>query len=49
LVLNGQPAVVTDVDDMPFGVVFLDVRHDGIAAITVFSDADLGTKTAQLV
>jgi RNA polymerase sigma-70 factor (ECF subfamily) len=38
---NGQPAVAAHLQGQPFGVAVLDVRRDGIAGITVFSDPAL--------
>ena len=40
-IANGQPAVMAYRHGQAFGVAVLDVRHDGIAGITVFGDADL--------
>ncbi|MFD0737431.1 RNA polymerase subunit sigma-70 [Planotetraspora mira] len=40
-VANGQPAVAAYLRGQPFGVAVLDVRHDGIAGITVFGDPAL--------
>lgn len=37
-VANGQPAVAAYLQGQPFGVALLDIRRDGIAGITVFSD-----------
>jgi RNA polymerase sigma-70 factor, ECF subfamily len=41
IVANGQPAVAAFQHGQPFGIAVLDVRHDGIAAITVFGDPAL--------
>jgi RNA polymerase sigma-70 factor (ECF subfamily) len=40
-VANGQPAVAAYRHGEPFGVAVLDVRSDGIAAVTVFGDPAL--------
>ena len=40
-IANGQPAVAAHLHRQPFGVAVLDVRRDGIAGITVFSDPAL--------
>jgi RNA polymerase sigma-70 factor (TIGR02960 family) len=40
-VANGQPAVAAYRHGEPFGVAVLDVRRDGIAAVTVFGDPAL--------
>lgn len=41
VVANGQPAVTAYLRGEPFGVAVLDLRHDGIAGVTVFQDAGL--------
>jgi RNA polymerase sigma-70 factor (ECF subfamily) len=43
-VANGQPAVAAWRHGQPFGIAVLDVRHDGIAGITVFGDPALVTR-----
>ena len=40
-VANGQPAAVAYREGEPYGLTVLDVRRDGIAAVTVFDDPDL--------
>ena len=40
-VANGQPAVCAYLHGQPLGVAVLDVRRDGIAGVTVFSDPTL--------
>ncbi|WP_228004156.1 RNA polymerase subunit sigma-70 [Amycolatopsis sp. YIM 10] len=41
MVVNGQPAVAAYLHGQPFGIAALDVRHDGIAGVTVFADPAL--------
>ena len=45
LVLNGQPAVAAYWHGEPYGVAVVDVRQDGIAGVTVFSDPELVART----
>ncbi|HEU5155780.1 MAG TPA: RNA polymerase subunit sigma-70 [Streptosporangiaceae bacterium] len=41
VIVNGQPGVAAHLHGQPFGVAVLDVRRDGIAAVTVFGDPAL--------
>ncbi len=40
-IANGQPAAVTYLSGRPYGLAVLDIRRDGIAAVTVFDDPAL--------
>jgi RNA polymerase sigma-70 factor (ECF subfamily) len=44
VVLNGQPAALAHVDGSPYGAAVLDIRRDGIAAVTVFADPALAVQ-----
>jgi RNA polymerase sigma-70 factor (ECF subfamily) len=40
-IANGQPAAIAYLNGAPYGLAVLDVRLNGIAAVTVFDDPDL--------
>ena len=41
---NGQPAVAAYLNGGPYGLAVLDIRRDGIAAVTVFDDPELAVR-----
>ncbi|MCA2211884.1 RNA polymerase subunit sigma-70 [Jidongwangia harbinensis] len=41
VIVNGQPGVTAHLYGQPYGIAVLDVRHDGIAGVTVFGDPAL--------
>lgn len=43
-IANGQPAAVAFQNGRPYGLAVLDIRGDGIAAVTVFDDPELATR-----